>query len=68
MHDWQHDPFSRGAYSCVAVGGETAPQRLARPVQGTLFFAGKAAADEMGTVSGAIESGLAAARKASAGR
>jgi monoamine oxidase len=64
MHDWQADPFSRGAYAYVGVGGLKAPQALARPVQGTLFFAGEATSpDEMGTVSGAIGAGLQAARK-----
>jgi monoamine oxidase len=63
-HDWQKDPLSRGAYTYVGVGGRGAAQRLARPVQGTLFFAGEAATEEeMGTVAGAIASGLAAARK-----
>jgi monoamine oxidase len=62
-HDWQADPFSRGAYTYVGVGGGTAPRRLARPVQGTLFFAGEATdPDEMGTVAGAIASGQRAAR------
>lgn len=66
-HDWQRDPFSRGAYGYVAVGGMDAPARLARPVEGTLFFAGEAAEpDQMGTVAGAIASGLAAARKVEA--
>jgi monoamine oxidase len=64
-HDWQADPFSRGAYSFIAVGGVNAPRRLSRPVAGTLFFAGEATSeDEPGTVSGAIASGLAAAEKA----
>ena len=63
-YDWQADPFSRGAYSYVGVGGVGAPRRLARPVQGTLIFAGEATSeDETGTVSGAMASGLAAARK-----
>jgi monoamine oxidase len=63
-HDWQKDPFSRGAYTYVGVGGRGAPRGLARPVQGTLYFAGEATSEEeMGTVAGAIASGLAAARK-----
>ena len=41
-HDWTADPFSRGAYSYQAVGGADAPDRLARPIRGTLFFAGEA--------------------------
>jgi monoamine oxidase len=63
MHDWQHDPFSRGAYSYQAVGGVDAPTALARPVRGTLFFAGEASDIEgrTGTVHGAIASGRRAA-------
>ena len=64
-HDWSRDPFSRGAYSYLVVGGSSAPERLARPVEKTLFFAGEATApDESGTVAGAIASGRRAARRA----
>jgi monoamine oxidase len=64
VHDWSRDPFSRGAYSYVAVGGAEAPSLLARPIAGTLFFAGEATApDETGTVPGAIASGRRAARR-----
>ncbi|HEV2669978.1 MAG TPA: NAD(P)/FAD-dependent oxidoreductase, partial [Gemmatimonadales bacterium] len=41
-HDWRADPFARGAYSYVGVGGSGAPRALGRPVDGTLFFAGEA--------------------------
>jgi monoamine oxidase len=63
MHDWIHDPFSRGAYSYQTVGGVGAPDLLARPLRGTLFFAGEATAaeGETGTVNGAIASGKRAA-------
>ena len=62
-HDWLDDPFSRGAYSYPVVGGSEAARLLARPVQGTLFFAGEAVDSEMrsGTVHGAIGSGRRAA-------
>jgi monoamine oxidase len=60
--DWQADPFARGAYSYVAVGGVEAPKQLAAPIENTLFFAGEATHDEMsGTVAGAIGSGYRAA-------
>ncbi len=63
-HDWRADPFARGAYSYVAVGGARAPQALARPVEGTLFFAGEATnGQQIGTVSGALASGRRAARE-----
>jgi monoamine oxidase len=63
MHDWAHDPFARGVYSYIVVDGGEAARRLARPVERTLFFAGEAADPEgrLGTVNGAIASGLRAA-------
>jgi monoamine oxidase len=62
-HDWEHDPFARGAYSYPAVGGVRASARLARPLEGTLFFAGEATAADGGaaTVHGALASGERAA-------
>lgn len=67
-HDWSADPFSRGAYSYVGVGGVKAQKALARPIEGTLFFAGEATESEQtGTVIGAIESGRRAARQLTAG-
>jgi monoamine oxidase len=65
MHDWVHDPFARGAYSYSMVGGIDAPAALARPLAGTLFFAGEATDTEgaTGTVHGAIASGQRAARQ-----
>jgi len=63
MHDWINDPFSRGAYSYPGVGGDKAGKTLAKPVQGTLYFAGEHADSEgrNGTVPGAIASGWRAA-------
>ncbi|MDQ3908108.1 MAG: FAD-dependent oxidoreductase [Acidobacteriota bacterium] len=63
MHDWRVDPFARGAYSYVPVGGLEALERLAEPVEGTIFFAGEATNTEghWGTVHGAISTGLRAA-------
>ena len=65
VHDWQADPFSRGAYSYTAVGGMDAAQALAAPVEGTLFFAGEATNVDgyTGTVHGAIATGLRAANE-----
>lgn len=62
-HDWQQDPYARGAYSYVLTGGTQARAALARPLQETLFFAGEATdtEDESGTVAGALESGARAA-------
>lgn len=64
-HDWSSDAYSRGGYSFTTAGYEDAPRRLAEPVEGTLFFAGEATADaaELGTVGGALASGVRAARE-----
>ena len=63
MHDWESDPFARGAYSYVTVGGADARADLAAPVDGTLFFAGEATSihGQGGTVNGAIVTGERAA-------
>jgi monoamine oxidase len=63
FHDWQSDPFSRGAYSYAKFGSDGAQQALAAPVEDTLFFAGEATdvTGNNGTVHGAIASGYRAA-------
>ena len=64
VHDWHGDPFSRGAYSYAVVGGATAPNELAAPLESTLFFAGEATHATLGgTVAGAIASGRRAAEE-----
>jgi hypothetical protein len=65
LHDWQADPFSRGAYSWAKVGGVGAAAELARPLDFTLFFAGEATDSNghNGTVHGALESGYRAAQE-----
>lgn len=64
-HDWRNDPFARGAYSYVPVGAMRARAVLARPIKKTMFFAGEATARQgfQGTVHGAVESGIRAARE-----
>jgi monoamine oxidase len=65
FHDWQADPYSRGAYSYVPAGALPARRALADPVEDTLYFAGEAT-DLLGyggTVHGAIASGRRAARQ-----
>jgi monoamine oxidase len=64
MHDWQADPFARGGYSYVRVGGTGAREQLAAPLEETLYFAGEATdVEQSGTVGGALASGLRAARE-----
>jgi monoamine oxidase len=65
FHDWEADPFARGAYSYVPVGALAARRRLGGPVKDTLYFAGEAT-DQGGhsaTVHGAIASGIRAAQQ-----
>jgi len=59
FHDWQSDPFSRGAYSYGRVGADGAQEMLAKPLKPGLYFAGEATASpgSNGTVHGAIASG-----------
>lgn len=63
--DWAADPYALGAYSYECVGGLQARRTLARPVSGTLFFAGEATdtAGQASTVAGALASGERAARE-----
>jgi len=63
FHDWQSDPFSRGAYSYGKVGCDGAQRALGAALDNTLFFAGEATdtSGNNGTVHGAIASGYRAA-------
>lgn len=65
---WADDPWARGGYSFVPIGGFGAREALARPVGDALFFAGEATAHDSNpaTVHGAIESGWRAAREVAA--
>jgi monoamine oxidase len=69
MHDWGADPFARGAYSYVTVGGGDARAVLAAPIEDTLFFAGEATSidGQGGTVNGALETGERAAGEVTSG-
>jgi monoamine oxidase len=66
-HDWVRDPYARGAYTYTRPGGIEAARELGLPLGGVLFFAGEAthAEGEVGTVHGAVETGLRAAREVS---
>ena len=64
FHNWQSDPLSGGAYSYLSVGGIEHQLNLAKSVDGTLFFAGEATSvGHVGTVHGAIQTGMRAARE-----
>jgi monoamine oxidase len=59
---WQGDPFTRGGYAYARVGHEDGADRLARPVEDTVYIAGEATHQaHAGTVHGAIETGERAA-------
>ncbi|HEV3092391.1 MAG TPA: NAD(P)/FAD-dependent oxidoreductase [Candidatus Cybelea sp.] len=68
MHDWHADPFARGAYSYVAVGGGAARETLGASLANALFFAGEATSTDGqgGTVNGALQTGERAAAQAAA--
>jgi monoamine oxidase len=63
LHDWQADPYARGSYTNVLVGGHNAWKELAQPLEHTLFFAGEATCGHgyNATMEGAIASGRRAA-------
>jgi monoamine oxidase len=65
FHDWQSDPFSRGAYSYVNAGGFEFSQKIASGIEKTLWLAGEAIASDgnWGTVHGAIASAECAAEE-----
>ena len=65
---WSADPFARGSFSFQAVGSTPEHRTALRePVLDRLFFAGEATAiDAPGTVQGARDSGLRAAREVEA--
>lgn len=65
VHNWQRDPYACGAYSYVKVGGAGGRKALAATLDDTLYFAGEAAdyEGETGTVAGALQSGVRAARE-----
>jgi len=62
-HDWQADPYSRGAYSYAPAGAVNASTQMTLPVANTLYFAGEHTdtTGQWGTVHGALGSGLRAA-------
>ena len=61
---WRSDPFSRGSYSYIPVGAQPNDMReLGRPI-GRIGFAGEATYfDYLGTVHGAMLSGLREAER-----
>jgi monoamine oxidase len=64
-HEWQSDPYARGAYSYVPAGALDAPEAMCRPERETLFFAGEHTdtTANWGTVHAALRSGLRAAQQ-----
>jgi monoamine oxidase len=64
-HDWQSDPYARGAYSVERSGESDAILQLAKPVLPSLFFAGEAThpGGQQATVHGAIATGIRAAHE-----
>jgi len=65
VFNWAEDPWARGAYSWIPVGGLDAPAALAAPAGERLFFAGEATdtVGDPGTVHGAMATGTRAANE-----
>lgn len=65
VFDWAADPFARGAYSWIPVGGLDAPAALAAPLGDCVYFAGEATdvGGDPGTVHGALATGARAAHE-----
>jgi monoamine oxidase len=62
---WNNDPWTRGAFSVAAPGGQSARAVLAEPLRERLFIAGEATDETLwGTVGGAWASGERAAEAA----
>lgn len=63
--NWPAQPFARGAYAYSTCDTPAAIKVMIQPVEKTLFFAGEALHDgpQMGTVEGALASGLQAAKE-----
>ncbi len=62
-HNWAADPYACGAYSYVRAGGLDKADKIAEPIENTLYFAGEHTdiTGNWGTVHGAIASGRRAA-------
>jgi monoamine oxidase len=59
---WNNDPWTLGAMSAAAPGGQSARAALAEPLRNNLYFAGEATHETLwGTVGGAWASGERAA-------
>jgi len=67
-HPWHEDPFARGASSYVRAEALPARAVLAKPIEDTLYFAGKATDLEghSATVHGAIATGQRVAKQITA--
>jgi monoamine oxidase len=65
MHDWQHDPYTLGAYSYAPTGAADCSTQMSQPVDDTLYFAGEHTdtTGHWGTIHGALRSGFRAANQ-----
>ncbi len=65
VHNWSRDPYARGAYCYVTVGGLEKLAPLTEPIADTLYFAGEGTDMDgnTGTVHAALATGERAARQ-----
>ena len=64
FYDWGSNPFVRGCYASPVLNSYAMAEKLAEPLNQTLFFAGEATGTQgMSTVQSAIDSGKRAANE-----
>jgi monoamine oxidase len=63
-HNWSADPYARGGYSYLTVGGVEKLEPLTRPIDNTLYFAGEAT-DTQG-YTGSVHAALATGTRVAA--
>ncbi len=64
---WSADPWSRGSYSAALPGYAHMRERMREPLDEKIFFAGEACSpDYFGTLIGASQTGVAAAKQVAA--
>jgi monoamine oxidase len=63
VFNWSDAPYVRGAYSYSTVHTEEAKELFASPLLHTLYFAGEAFGNTMGTVEAALESAAAVVKR-----
>lgn len=65
VFNWATDPYAKGAYAYTTPRSAYVRTILSAPIEHTIFFAGEAFGDTMGTVEAALESAAEVVKKIS---